>query len=83
MADDQRPEQTDVRRYTVVVSRRDETYSVGVPAFPGCHTWGRSLEGALANAREAIELNIEESRAAGAPIPPDEAPLVASVEVSD
>lgn len=41
------------------------------PALKGCHTWGRTQEGALANAREAIELYVEDLLQAGDPIPLD------------
>jgi predicted RNase H-like HicB family nuclease len=34
-------------------------YSVSVPAMPGCHSQGDSLEEALANIREAADLWIE------------------------
>ena len=41
------------------------------PALKGCHTWGHTREEALTNVREAIELYIEDLRAAGEPIPVD------------
>jgi antitoxin HicB len=34
-------------------------YSVSVPALPGCHSQGESLEEALENIREAAELWLE------------------------
>jgi predicted RNase H-like HicB family nuclease len=34
-------------------------YSVEVPELPGCFTEGDTFEEALANAREAIECNID------------------------
>jgi predicted RNase H-like HicB family nuclease len=34
------------------------------PALKGCHTWGHTREEALTNVREAIELYIEDLRAA-------------------
>ena len=34
-------------------------YSVSVPAMPGCHSQGESLDEALANIREAADLWIE------------------------
>ncbi len=36
-------------------------YSVSVPALPGCHSEGETLEQALANIREAAELWLEVS----------------------
>jgi predicted RNase H-like HicB family nuclease len=34
-------------------------YSVSVPALPGCHSEGETLQEALANIREAAELWLE------------------------
>jgi predicted RNase H-like HicB family nuclease len=34
-------------------------YTVLVPALPGCVSFGRTVEQATANAREAIELHLE------------------------
>jgi len=44
-------------------------YTAQVPALPGCNTQGPTLEGTLANAREAIELYLEDLRESGEPIP--------------
>lgn len=41
------------------------------PALQGCHTWGHSYEEAVANIREAVELYVDDLRAAGQPIPVD------------
>jgi predicted RNase H-like HicB family nuclease len=41
------------------------------PALQGCRTWGHTYQEALANIREAIELYVEDLRAAGEPIPVD------------
>ena len=35
-------------------------YVVGVPQLPGCMTQGKTIEEALDNAKEAIELYLEE-----------------------
>ena len=44
-----------------VVLLEDETggYVAYVPALPGCHTQGDSLEEVMANAKEAIDLYLE------------------------
>lgn len=34
-------------------------YGVTVPDFPGCHSWGETIEHAVANSIEAIELWVE------------------------
>lgn len=44
-------------------------YSVSVPALPGCHAQGETLEEAIANAREAIQVYVESLIADGEPVP--------------
>ena len=60
-------------KYTVILQREsDGGYVVSVPALPGCVSQGDSLEEALRNIEEAIELYIEDVRAAGEPIPAED-----------
>ncbi|HEY0395315.1 MAG TPA: type II toxin-antitoxin system HicB family antitoxin [Candidatus Elarobacter sp.] len=47
-------------------------YNVLVPAFPAAHTWGATVAEALDNAREIIELEIEDRTARGEPVPPSD-----------
>jgi predicted RNase H-like HicB family nuclease len=47
----------------------DSDYGVTVPDLPGCFTAGKTLDDALAMAREAIELHLEGLIEAGEPIP--------------
>jgi len=60
-----------------VVVEEDQTengqkaYHAFCPALKGCHTWGRSYDEALANAREAIELYLEDLRESGQAVPID------------
>lgn len=69
-------------KYTVVLRRDEEgNWLASVPALVGCHTWGKTKEEALKNAREAIEGCIESLTASGHPIP-QEVPSVELVEVS-
>jgi predicted RNase H-like HicB family nuclease len=61
-------------KYTVILQPEQDPefpgyYNVGVPALPGCLTYGANREDALANAREAIEAYIEDLVASGEPIP--------------
>ena len=57
-------------RYTVVLEREEDGgYVVSVPALPGCVSQGDTRNEALDNIREAIELYVEDCRAAGDPIP--------------
>jgi predicted RNase H-like HicB family nuclease len=46
-------------------------YRVIVPALPGCITQGDDVDEAIAMAKEAIELYIEELKERGEPIPDD------------
>ena len=72
------------RRYTVLLTPEleDGGYSVAVPALPGCRTQGNSLQEALANAREAIRLYLEDVIASGEPVPEERArPQLAQVDV--
>ncbi|MEK6676411.1 MAG: type II toxin-antitoxin system HicB family antitoxin [Planctomycetota bacterium] len=56
--------------YTVVIEQEtDGGFVVSVPALPGCITQGDTRDEALRNAREAIELYLEDCQASGDPIP--------------
>jgi predicted RNase H-like HicB family nuclease len=58
-------------RYGVVLEDGEDGWIVvRVPSLPGVITQGRTREEAIANAREAIGLTIEDMRARGEPIPP-------------
>ncbi len=47
-------------RFKVVLEASDEGgFTVYVPALPGCISEGETVEEALANIREAIELHLE------------------------
>lgn len=56
----------------------DETggFVVEVPSLPGCYSQGETIEEALANIREAIELHIEVLRDNGEDVPEDIAPVM-------
>ncbi|MBI2923068.1 MAG: type II toxin-antitoxin system HicB family antitoxin [Planctomycetes bacterium] len=61
-------------KLTVVIRKDPEeksVYNASVPAFPGCHTWGRSRAEALKRAKEAMLVYIESLEARGEPIPKD------------
>lgn len=70
-------------QYAVVLTRDEEgNWLASVPAFPGCHTWGKTRVEALANAREAIEGCIESLNASGDLLPAEvEPPEVAFVRI--
>jgi predicted RNase H-like HicB family nuclease len=57
-------------KYTVILQREsDGGYVATVPALPGCVSQGDSREEVMKNIEEAIELYLEDVRAAGEPIP--------------
>ena len=59
--------------YSVVVHDAEEGgYWVEVPALPGCYSQGETVEEALENVREAIELYLEALREEGTQIPRDD-----------
>jgi len=59
--------------YTVILEREaDGGFVAKVPALPGCVTQGDTREEVLRNVREAIEVYIEDCRAAGDPVPLEE-----------
>jgi len=48
-------------KFKVIISKgMDFGYIVEVPSLPGCYTQGDTIEEALANAKEAISLYIED-----------------------
>ena len=59
----------------------DGGYMAVVPALPGCYSQGDTVEEALAGAREAIELTVEDMEARGEAIPDASGELVAKVAV--
>ena len=69
-------------QYSVVAHEADEGgYWVEVPALSGCYSQGETIDEALTNVREAIELYLEALHEDGAPIPKDE-DVVFRVEVA-
>jgi len=72
--------------YTIELSAlQNGGFSVTVPALPGCVTWGKTLDHAVAMAREAIRLWLEEMSEHGEPIPEERSvarPVKLGVQVS-
>jgi predicted RNase H-like HicB family nuclease len=62
-----------VTNYTVVLTPEEDgsVINVRVPAMPGVFTWGVTRREALAAAREAIELYLEQFVERGQPFPND------------
>lgn len=70
-----------MRRYSVLLIPEPEEggYTVLVPALPGCHTQGNTVEEALVNAREVIALFVADLQAHGEPVPEETEPAQAIV----
>jgi predicted RNase H-like HicB family nuclease len=67
-----------------VILEPDETggYVVTCPSLPGCYSQGETVEEALTNIREAVELCLEDMQARGEKIPNLSGVLIGSVAVT-
>ena len=71
------------RTFTVVLEPAEEGgFIVTVPALPEVGTQGDSYDEAMANAREAIELVIEDRLSRGEPIPADVQPQLERITIA-
>lgn len=69
-------------QYTVVVHSAEEGgYWVDVPSLPGCFSQGETIDEAMNNAREAIELHIEGLKDEGQEVPKEEGLVIGRVDV--
>lgn len=73
-----------MRRYTVVLEWDEEAgaYSVVVPMLPGCASLGKTVEEALDNVREAIDLYRATLEERGEPVPEERAGAVVVTSVA-
>jgi predicted RNase H-like HicB family nuclease len=70
------------QKYTVLLEPQPEGgYHVFCPSLPGCHSEGETVEEALANIREAIEVYVESLVAHGEAVPSEAGWLITSAEV--
>jgi predicted RNase H-like HicB family nuclease len=68
-----------------VFLERDEDYGgyvVRCPSIQGCYSQGKTVEEALTNIREAIELCLEDMESRGEPLPEPNNVLIGSVLVN-
>ncbi len=71
-----------VYSYSVFYESAEEGGFVArVPALPGCHTQGETLEEAEKNAKEAIELYIESLSAHNEPIPEERRSFHSKIQI--
>lgn len=64
-----------VHQFTVVIEPDEDAFHAYVPALPGCHSFGATVEEARANIAEAITLHIESMQADQEPVPTEREPL--------
>ncbi|MDI6788990.1 MAG: type II toxin-antitoxin system HicB family antitoxin [Planctomycetota bacterium] len=71
-----------LRKFKIIIEHEQEGgYSVYVPALPGCHTQGDTIEEAMTNVKEAVECYIESIRKDGLSLPELTEEIVDEVEV--
>lgn len=64
-----------MRTYTIVVEAEETgSFSVFVPALPGCFSQGETLEECMTHAQEAISLHIEGLTRDGLEVPEERMP---------
>jgi predicted RNase H-like HicB family nuclease len=69
-------------QYTVVVHSAEEGgYWVDVPSLPGCFSQGETIDEAMNNAREAIELHIQGLKDQGQEVPKEEGLVIGRVDI--
>ena len=69
-------------RFPVIIYQEETGgFSVVCPSLPGCHSQGGTLDEALSNIREAIELCLEVMEEDGIPAPTAKEPMITSVEI--
>jgi len=62
-------------QFTVVIEPDEKGYHAFVPALPGCHSFGDSVEEAQTNILEAIEVHVESMIEDGEPVPAERNPV--------
>ncbi len=62
-------------QFTVVIEPDEHGYHAFVPALPGCHSFGDTVEEAQVNIHEAMELHVEAMIEDGEPVPVQHDPI--------
>lgn len=69
-------------QYTVIVHNADEGgHWVEVPSLPGCFSQGETIDEAMSNIKEAIELHIQGLKDEGQEIPKEADLVIGRVDV--
>ncbi len=66
---------TNMNSYTVVIEPDEEAFHAYVPSLPGCHTFGDTVDEALAHIQEAMMLYLELLQEEGRPVPIEREPM--------
>ena len=70
-------------QFPVIIEQDEDGYFVAdCPDLSGCHTQGDTLEEAITNIRDAIELNLKILKEANQKIPKTKAVSLTSLEIS-
>jgi predicted RNase H-like HicB family nuclease len=71
-----------MREYTVLIHPAEEGgYWADVPALPGCFSQGETIDEALKNIKEAIELHLRALREEDEKTPPEEELIIGRIRV--
>ena len=71
-----------IYQFPVIVEKDEAGYFfASVPSLQGCYTQGRTLEEALKNIKEVIELHLKDRLALNEPIPTMKPVSLSSIEV--
>lgn len=62
-------------QFTVVIEPDEEAFHAYVPALPGCHTFGDTIDEARVNIAEAMAFHIESMQEDGESIPIEREPV--------
>ncbi|HKY99972.1 MAG TPA: type II toxin-antitoxin system HicB family antitoxin [Rhabdochlamydiaceae bacterium] len=62
-------------QFTVVIEPDEQGYHAYVPALPGCHSFGDTVEEAQTNILEAIEVHVETMLEDGEVVPLQREPV--------
>lgn len=62
-------------QFTVIIEPDEDAFHAYVPALPGCHSFGSTIEEARDNIQEAILLHITSMLEDNEPIPVEREPL--------
>ncbi len=58
-----------MKRFAVIVEKAHNNYSAYIPDLPGCITTGETVDEAIANMHEAVEVHLEAMAVFGIPNP--------------